>query len=75
LQVANVLPGWKEILAQNRITWVIFDTNSALTAALGDDQDWQPIYTDQVATIFIKKNADHGPLLEKYPAVDLRFSK
>ena len=75
LQVANVLPGWKEILAQNKISWIIFDTNSALTAALGDDQDWQPIYTDQVATIFIKKNADHGLLLAKYPAVDLRFSK
>ena len=75
LQVANVQPGWKEILAQNKISWVIFDTNSALTAALGDDQDWHPIYSDQVATIFVKKNADHGPLLAKYPAVDLTLPK
>lgn len=75
LQVANVQPGWKEILAQNQISWVIFDTKSALTAALHGDPDWRPIYTDEIATIFVKSIADHGPLLAKYPAVALTIAK
>lgn len=75
LQVANVRPGWKEILARNNISWVIFDTKSALTAALNGDLDWRPIYTDEVATIFVKKIADHAPLLAKYPAVELTITK
>ncbi len=75
LQVTNVQPGWKQVLAQNNISWVIFDTKSALTAALGDDQDWRPIYTDEVASIFVKTIADHAPLLAKYPAVELMNTK
>lgn len=75
LQVANVQPGWKEILARNNISWVVFNTKSALTAALNGDLDWRPIYTDEVATIFVKKIADHAPLLAKYPAVELTITK
>lgn len=74
-QVANVQPGWKEVLAQNKISWVIFDTNSSLTAALNGDPDWRPIYTDKVATIFVKKIPDHGALLAKYPGVELTLEK
>lgn len=75
LQVANVQPGWKQVLARNNISWVIFDTNSSLTAALNGDPDWRPIYTDKVATIFVKKIPDHGPLLAKYPGVELTLAK
>jgi hypothetical protein len=75
LQVANVQPGWKEILARNNISWVIFDTKSALTAALSSDLNWRPIYTDDVATIFVKNIAGHGPLLAKFPAVELTIAK
>jgi hypothetical protein len=71
LNVANVQPGWKEIVSKFDISWIIFDTHSALTAALRDQPDWQPIYSDQVATIFVKKDAAHEPLLERYPAVTL----
>lgn len=74
-QVANVQPGWKEVLARYNISWVIFDTKSALTAALGEDQEWRPIYTDEVATIFVKNIPDHAPLLAKYPAVKLPMAK
>jgi hypothetical protein len=75
LKVANVLPGWKETLARNDVSWVVFDTRSALTAALADDIDWQPIYSDNVATIFVKKDMTNKTLLTKYPAVDLKIGK
>jgi hypothetical protein len=75
LTVANVLPGWKETLSRHSVSWIIFDTNSALTAALIDDIDWQPIYSDKVATIFVKKGIANKALLVKYPAVTLNIAK
>ena len=75
LQVANVKPGWRETLARYNITWVIFNTHSALTAALDREVDWRAIYTDEVATIFLKESPDHASLLAKYPAVELTIAK
>ena len=74
LRVANVQPGWKEILNKYDIGWIIFDTHSALTAALRDQRNWHPIYSDQVATIFVKENAEHEALITRYPAVVLPTS-
>jgi hypothetical protein len=73
LKVANVQPGWKEILSKYDISWIIFDTHSALAAALRDQRDWQPIYSDRVATIFVKKDPGHESLLTRHPAVILPF--
>jgi hypothetical protein len=75
LKVANVLPGWKEILSRNSVSWVVFDTRSALTAALADDIGWQPIYSDNVATILVKKDKTNKALLAKYPAVEIKIGK
>jgi hypothetical protein len=71
-RVANVQPGWKDILKKYDIGWVIFDTRSALTAALQEQPDWQPIYSDTVATIFLKKEPAYRALLEKYPSVTVQ---
>jgi len=68
LKVANAQPGWKEVLKHYNVDWVIFDTNSALTAALREQTDWQPIYTDKLATIFVKKDSANERLLAKFPA-------
>ena len=54
-KVTNLQPGWREVLSQHRVSWVIFETNSALTAALQDDATWRTVYSDRVATIFVKK--------------------
>jgi hypothetical protein len=67
LKVANAQPGWKEVLKHYNIDWVIFDTNSALTATLREQTDWQPIYTDKLATIFVKKDSANERLLAKFP--------
>ena len=67
--IANALPGWRDELAQFDITWVIFDTESPLTAALQGQNDWQPIYSDRIATIFVKKTQAHAALLTKYAGV------
>jgi hypothetical protein len=68
-KVANAQPGWKEVLKDYRIDWVIFDTNSALTAALRERTDWQQIYTDKLATVFVRKGAANDRLLARFPAL------
>jgi hypothetical protein len=69
--IANAQPGWRDELAKFDITWVIFDTGSPLTAALQGQNDWQPIYSDRIATIFVKKTQAHAALLTKYAGVSL----
>ena len=71
LKLANALPGWKEILAQYRIDWIVFDTRSPLTSVLVEQGDWQPIYSDQIATIFLKKNVTNRSILARYQNVKL----
>ena len=75
LKIADVQPGWKEILKKYGVSWVIFNTQSPLTAALHDQIDWQAIYSDPVATIFVKNDTEHASLLAKYPAVNLAIKQ
>jgi hypothetical protein len=72
LKAAHAFPGWKDVLTQFNIDWVIFGTESALTAALSEQSDWQPIYSDTIATVFVRKNGMNELLLARYPAVKLR---
>ena len=73
-KVTHLQPGWREVLSQHKVSWVIFETNSALAAALQDDKTWQAIYSDKVATIFVKTQSANQSLLAKYPAVALAGS-
>ncbi|HWN09828.1 MAG TPA: hypothetical protein VNO50_11300, partial [Pyrinomonadaceae bacterium] len=65
-------PGWKEILNRYDVSWVFFQTKTALSAALMDQSDWHPIYSDQVATIFVRKTAAYRHLITKYPSVTVQ---
>lgn len=66
LKLAHALPGWKEILKKHGIDWIIFDTVSPLTAALQEQDDWRAIYSDPVATIFVKNDPQHASWPAKY---------
>jgi hypothetical protein len=74
LKVAGVQPGWKEILRRYDISWTFFQTKTALTAALLDQSDWQPIYSDKVATIFVRKITEYQHLINKYPSVPVHLA-
>lgn len=71
LTLANALPGWKEIMAKYQINWVFFDTRSPLTSALLDQDNWQAVYSDKVATIFLKRTIENGPILTRYANVNV----
>jgi len=73
LKVAGVQPGWKEILARYDINWVFFQTQTALAAALMEQPDWQPVYSDNIATVFVRKIAANQQVIAKYPSVSVKL--
>jgi hypothetical protein len=73
LKVAGVQPGWKEILNRYDISWIFFQTQTALSAALLEQPDWHPIYSDKVATIFVRNTAEQQHLITKFPSVQVQL--
>jgi len=73
LKVAGLQPGWKEVLQRYDIAWIFFQTKTALSAALVEEPEWHPIYSDKVATIFVRKTPEHQHLIAKYPAVAVQL--
>jgi len=70
-RVAQAQPGWKDVFEKYDITWVLFDTQSPLAAALLEQREWQIIYSDDVASIFVKDVPEHRLLLAKYASVTM----
>lgn len=64
-------PGWESILEKYKISWIFFDTNSVLSRYLIINNDWKLIYSDKIASIFVKNIPLHQSLIEKYSAVRL----
>lgn len=64
-------PGWESILDKYEISWIFFDTNSVLSRFLSKNSEWKLVYSDKVASIFVKNIPLYHPLIEKFPAVHL----
>ena len=65
-KVSGFETGWEKILENYGITWIIYDTSSALTRFLLKNGDWCLIYSDKVASIFVKRIPSHFRLIDKY---------
>lgn len=70
-KVSGFEQGWEKVLDKYNVTWIFFDTKSALARYLSINQDWNLIYSDKVASIFVKDSPEHQPLIQKFPAVKL----
>lgn len=70
-RVKGFEPGWESVMDKYKITWIFFDTNSALARFLSVNSDWKLIYSDKVASIFVKDIPMYTPLVEKFRAVKL----
>jgi hypothetical protein len=69
LKVAGVKRGWKEVLNKYDIMSIIYENESALSTLLLETHDWQLIYSDKVANIFVKKTVENQPLISRCPNV------
>ena len=66
VKVTNFEPGWEAILDKYQVSWILFDSQSNFTRFLAKDSNWVLIYSDQVASIFVKKVPQHQDLIAKY---------
>ncbi len=66
LKVTRTLPGWQDVLKKHQVDWVFFNTGSTLSSALNTNPSWQLIYTDPVASIFVRDKPEYEHLITKY---------
>jgi hypothetical protein len=66
LKVPWVRPGWREVLGQYRVNFILIESESILAAFLAEGDEWQRIYTDDIASIFLRSTAQNAALISKY---------
>ncbi|HXM55087.1 MAG TPA: hypothetical protein VOB72_06825 [Candidatus Dormibacteraeota bacterium] len=52
--VATLRPGWRAVLAQDRVDYVVFDSGSALDGALANEPGWRLAYRDATAVVYVR---------------------
>ena len=67
IKVTKFEEGWEDIIKKYEINWIIFDTDSMLSRFLKERKDWKLIYTDKVASIFVRNVPENFDLIKKYP--------
>jgi hypothetical protein len=59
LKMVHVEPGWQDFLQQHQAESVVVPRNSALANILAETSGWQSIYSDDVASVFVRTTAKH----------------
>ena len=54
LKMVNAEPGWQDFLQQSRAHCVVVPKDSALANLLEETAGWKAIYSDEVATVFVR---------------------
>ena len=58
LKMVHAEPGWDDFLRQHETHCVLVPKNSALANILAETTGWRPIYSDDVATVFVRTSAN-----------------
>lgn len=70
-KISSFEPEWEKVIDKYHITWIFFDTKSSFARFLSINNDWHLIYSDKVASIFVRDIPSHKRLVEKFPSVKL----
>jgi len=65
-KVAHIEPGWKDVLAKYDINYIFFYTDSVLIRHLSTDAGWRGIYSDNVASIFLRNIPENAETIARY---------
>ena len=65
-KVISLEPGWKTVLEKYDINFVFYYTDSLLSRILASDDGWRQIYTDNVATIFLRNTPGNGKIIARF---------
>ncbi len=57
LKVPWVRPGWREVLEQYNVNFILIESGSVLTTFLAEDDEWRSVYADHMATVFVRRSA------------------
>jgi hypothetical protein len=55
--VATLQPGWRRVLDEDRVDYVVFDSGSALDDALAHEPGWRLAYRDRTAAVYVRAPA------------------
>ncbi|MGH7886996.1 MAG: hypothetical protein ACREPG_03955, partial [Candidatus Binatia bacterium] len=58
--------GWESLLDKYQITWVLHEPKAPLSKKLLERKDWQLIYADDIANIFVRVLPEYDALINKY---------
>ena len=66
LNLVYFKPGWEDVVEKYHINWVIFNADSILSRYLMERNDWKLVYSDKVATIFVRNILENQDILKRY---------
>lgn len=73
-KITGAEKGWEETINKYGISWFLIETDSLLSRLLFTDKNWRLVYSDKVASIFVKNSPSYMPLINRFPAVTLNIS-
>jgi len=54
--ISLVQPGWKKLLDEYKVQWILMPKNSRLGAALADEPDWHKASSDDASALFVRNS-------------------
>jgi hypothetical protein len=66
LKVAQIEPGWKDVLDKYDINYIFDYTDSVLVRHLLTDAGWRQIYADNVTSIFLRNALENAETIARY---------
>jgi hypothetical protein len=55
LEVYRVRKGWRDVLERYNVNSIIIEKDSTFATLLAESPDWQQVYADELAVVFIRK--------------------
>ena len=65
-KVVGIEQGWKDVLDKYDISYIFYYTDSVLVRHLLTDEGWRQIYSDNVASIFLRNIPENAEAIARY---------
>jgi len=65
-RINSVKPDWQKILNKYNINFILYNTDTLFAKYLSEQKNWRLIYSDKVASIFVRNKPENAPIIRKY---------
>ena len=65
VKVTLAKPGWREVLDHYEVNFILIESDSILAAFLAEGDEWQSVYDDAIATVFLRNTPENQDILFK----------